>query len=203
MEGRTLAGGCFRLERLHGVRHDLLSAAEDLSDRNYGVVSSPIAIFGSETVGILLYLVPTYIAGVTQGFMWRDFTPEGYPAYLNIIELVNASKPMWWISIAGSLLYFTGIILLAINYVKTWSARPGKYQVPVIQVAPLSKNDNVKSGVSNSQIDGVLNIGHKIDVWQQAKWHREWEQSPIRFVVLTIGAISLAAIFQLMPMFFN
>ncbi|MDB2685831.1 cytochrome-c oxidase, cbb3-type subunit II [Mariniblastus sp.] len=157
--------------------------------------------FWISTLGILLYLVPTYIAGVTQGAMWQEFTPDGYPAHLQFIDSVNAIKPMWWISLVGGLVYFGGIVLMAVNYFRTWSSRPKQYEALTIQAAPLSKQSAVDPVVAESQIDGVLNIGHKFDVWQQGKWHRVWEQSPMRFVFLTIAAVIVAAAFELGPMF--
>jgi len=153
------------------------------------------------TLGILLYTVPVYVAGVTQGTMWRSFTAEGYLANLDFIDSVTAVTPMWWISVVGSLLYFSGIVMMAINYFKTWSSRPSQYEVPVVEAAPLSKAVCVDTTSAESQIDGVLNIGHKVDVWQQAKWHRAWERSPARFVFLSIIAVLVAGIFELAPMF--
>ena len=99
--------------------------------------------FGIATSGILLYLVPTYIAGLTQGLMWQEFTPEGYLAHLQFIDSVEAITPMRWVSVSGILLYFGGIVLLAVNYFKTWRSRPNEYEVLVIQAAPLSKINHV------------------------------------------------------------
>ena len=159
------------------------------------------AHFWIGTFGLLLYLVPTYIAGATQGLMWQEFTPDGYLAHLKFIDSVEAVKTLRWISIAGVLLYLGGTVILAINCFKTWSSRPKEYEVLIVQAAPLSKEDLVVLEVAESQIDGVLNIGHTINILQQAKWHRVWEQSPARFGVLTIVAISVAALFELLPMF--
>ena len=153
------------------------------------------------TLGILLYLVPLYIAGLTQGEMWQQFTPDGYLAHLKFIDSVEAVAPMRWISFAGLLLYVGGLALMSVNYFKTSSSRPSQYEVPVEQAMPLSKVDVVDPVVAESQIDGVLNIGHKINIWQQAKWHHVWERSPVRFVVLTVVAVTVAAAFELLPMF--
>ena len=152
-------------------------------------------------IGILLNIVPSYVAGATQGTMWREFTAEGYLVNLDFIDSVNAVKSMRCISVAGVLFYFSGFVLLAFNYFKTWSSRPKRYEVPVVQAAPLSKEVTFDANVAESDIDGVLNIGHKINVWQQVKWHRVWEQSPSRFVVLTIVAVLVVAAFELVPMF--
>ena len=46
-----------RLERLHGVRHDLLAAPAPLPDEALLARSSPTRTSGSATFGILLYVV--------------------------------------------------------------------------------------------------------------------------------------------------
>ena len=153
------------------------------------------------TLGILLYLVPTYISGVTQGLMWQEFTAEGYLTHLKFIDSVETVLPMRWISIAGVLFYFGGIALMGVNYFKTWSSRPNQYDAPVVQAARLSTDDHIDPILAESQIDGVLNIGHQISIWQQLKWHRVWEQSPVRFAVLTVVAVLIGATFELLPMF--
>ena len=53
------------------------------------------------TLGILLYIIPIYVAGLTQGLMWRAFTPEGNLAYPDFVETVNAIVPMWWARVGG------------------------------------------------------------------------------------------------------
>ena len=152
------------------------------------------------TLGILLYIVPIYIAGLTQGLMWRAFTPEGNLAYPDFVETVNATVPMWWARVGGGVLYVVGIVLMAYNYLKTWQSRPETYETPVVSAAPLSKNYQ-DAPAPKSRIDGVLNVAHKMDIWSQMHWHRIWERLPVRFTVWVTIAVVLASALELVPSF--
>ncbi|PLX32142.1 MAG: cytochrome-c oxidase, cbb3-type subunit I, partial [Ignavibacteria bacterium] len=46
------------------------------------------AHFWLGTLGILFYAIPLYWAGITQGLMWKQFTPEGVLQYPNFLETV-------------------------------------------------------------------------------------------------------------------
>jgi cytochrome c oxidase cbb3-type subunit I/II len=155
------------------------------------------------TLGILLYIVPIYVAGLTQGLMWRAFTPEGNLANPDFVETVNAVVPMWWTRVGGGLLYVAGIVMMAINYYMTWRSRPSQYEVPIIQAAPLSKEFNDDPTVPDSRLKDspVLGLAHKLDVWEQAQWHRVWERLPIRFTVWTTIAVVVASACELVPTF--
>ena len=154
------------------------------------------------TLGILLYIIPIYVAGITQGLMWRAFTPEGNPAYPDFVETVNAIIPMWWARVGGGLLYVAGIVLMAINYYKTWKSRPEKYDVPVIQAAPLSKEHD-DGHAPESRLEGkpVLDLAHKLDRFEQAHWHRIWERLPVKFTVMVVVAVVVASAMELVPSF--
>jgi cytochrome c oxidase cbb3-type subunit I/II len=155
------------------------------------------------TLGILLYIIPIYVAGLTQGLMWRAFTPEGNLAYPDFVETVNAIIPMWWARVGGGLLYVSGMILMAYNYFMTWRSRPDKYHVPVIQAAPLAREYHNDPPVPASRIKqgAVLDVAHKIDVFEQAQWHRVWERLPVRFTVWVTVAVLVASAFELVPTF--
>ena len=154
------------------------------------------------TLGILLYIIPIYVAGLTQGLMWRAFTPEGNLAYPDFVETVNVTIPMWWARVGGGLLYVAGIVLMAINYFKTWQSRPAKLEEPVIEAAPLSKEfSDPPVPESRLKDTAVLDVAHKLDVWQQARWHRIWERLPIRFTVWVVIAVLAASAFELVPSF--
>jgi cytochrome c oxidase cbb3-type subunit I/II len=155
------------------------------------------------TLGILLYIVPIYVAGLTQGLMWRAFTPDGSLAYPDFVETVQAIKPMWWTRVGGGVLYVIGIVLMAINYYMTWRSRPKTYNVPIIQAAPLSRDYDGDPGTPDSRLQGapVLDMVHKVDRWEQASWHRVWERLPIRFTVWVTIAVVVASALELVPTF--
>jgi cytochrome c oxidase cbb3-type subunit I/II len=155
------------------------------------------------TLGILLYIVPIYVAGVTQGLMWRAFTPDGNLAYGNFVETVNAIVPMWWARVGGGTLYIAGLGLMAYNYFMTWRSRPSTYDVPVIQAAPLSKDYFGDPQAPESRLKGapVLASANQIDVFEQMVWHRVWERFPVKFTVLVVVAVGLASLLELVPTF--
>lgn len=155
------------------------------------------------TLGILLYIVPIYVAGVTQGLMWRAFSADGTLAYSSFVETVNAIVPMWWARIGGGALYIAGMGLMAFNYFMTWLSRPKTYEVPIIQAAPLSKDYGHDPTAPESRLKGapVLQTANKVDVFEQMVWHRVWERLPVKFTVLVVLAVALASALELVPTF--
>ena len=154
------------------------------------------------TLGILIYIIPIYVAGLTQGLMWRAFDSLGNLAYPDFVETVNAIVPMWWARVGGGALYIGGMGLMAINYVMTWRSRPQSYENPIMKAPPLS--DNFRDPpVPESRMKGkpVLEFAHRLDVWQQAQWHRIWDRLPIRFTVWVTIAVLVASAFELIPTF--
>lgn len=154
------------------------------------------------TLGILLYIIPIYVAGLTQGLMWRAFDAQGNLAYPDFVETVNAIIPMWWTRVGGGALYISGIGLLAVNYLMTWLSRPPTYEVPVHHAAPLSRNF-VDPPVPQSRLENapVTNFAKKLDVFEQVQWHRVWERLPVRFTVWVTIAVLVASAFELVPTF--
>jgi cytochrome c oxidase cbb3-type subunit I/II len=47
----------------------------------------------------------------------------------------------------------------------------------------------------------VVGLAHKIDVWQQAAWHRRLERLPLRFTVYVVLAVAVASLFEIIPTF--
>ncbi len=92
------------------------------------------AHFWIGTLGILLYMVSMWVAGVTQGMMWRATDASGALAYPSFVETVVALRPMYWSRLLGGLLYLSGFIMLGYNIVAT--VRSGKPVHVTIQVAP-------------------------------------------------------------------
>ncbi|MBW1755639.1 MAG: cytochrome-c oxidase, cbb3-type subunit I [Deltaproteobacteria bacterium] len=75
--------------------------------------------FWIATVGILLYVISMWVAGITQGLMWRAVSETGGLLYPNFVETLLAIKPMYWARLTGGLLYIGGFILMAWNLIKT------------------------------------------------------------------------------------
>ena len=82
------------------------------------------AHFWLATIGIVLYVVAMWVAGVTQGLMWRDITPEGLLKYPNFVDTVTRLMPFYWIRLVGGLMYLTGVLIMAYNFIKTANGTP-------------------------------------------------------------------------------
>ena len=160
------------------------------------------AHFWTATVGLVLYILPIYIAGLTQGFMWRALDDQGRLMYPDFVETVQALIPMYWVRVLGGAVYLTGTVLAGVNLYKTWRARPARYDVPVLR-APALGGAYADPPPPPSRLLGVpvLQTAHRIDVWRQAAWHRRWERLPWRFTVYVVIAVAVASLFEIIPTF--
>ncbi|WP_411279351.1 cytochrome-c oxidase, cbb3-type subunit I [Gemmatimonas sp.] len=145
------------------------------------------------SVGIVLYVVAIYSAGVTQGLMWRAFDETGRLAYPDFVETVIKLLPMYWLRVVGGSFFIVGMFIFAWNIIMTWMRRPARYDVPVIEAAPLSPtyvDDN----------PAVPATGRWAR-FNQVQWHRAWERAPMLFTALTILAVVVASLFEILPTF--
>ena len=74
--------------------------------------------FWIATIGILLYITAMWVAGITQGLMWRAYDKLGFLQY-SFIETVEATKPYYIIRAIGGLLFVLGGLLMAYNVWRT------------------------------------------------------------------------------------
>lgn len=74
--------------------------------------------FWIATIGIVLYMTSMWIAGVTQGLMWRATTPDGTLAY-SFIETVKTLHPYYIVRALGGALYLAGMLLMGYNMLMT------------------------------------------------------------------------------------
>ncbi len=155
------------------------------------------------TIGILLYIVPIYAAGLYQGLQWRAMDELGNLKNPEFVEVITNIMPMWQLRVVGGTLYVAGALMMVVNYVMTWKSRPAVYEVPVYQAERLSKTPPADMPVGTSQLESapVLNAAKKLDVWSRMEWHRRWERLPVRFTVLTTLAVIVASLFEIVPTF--
>ena len=71
--------------------------------------------FWMATVGIVLYVVSMWVAGITQGLMWRAVDEGGQLAWPAFMDTVTTLEPFYWIRLGGGLLYLGGVLLMAWN----------------------------------------------------------------------------------------
>jgi cytochrome c oxidase cbb3-type subunit 1 len=77
--------------------------------------------FWIQTVGIVLYFTSMWIAGITQGMMWRAYDEYGSLLY-SFIDTVTVLQPYYTLRAVGGLFYLTGFLLFTYNMFKTATA---------------------------------------------------------------------------------
>src|SRR5690606_12501874 len=73
-------------------------------------------------LGIVFYASSMWVAGITQGLMWREYGADGYLVN-SFAETISAIKPMFLLRALGGVLYLTGGVLMVIN---VWMTIAGK-----------------------------------------------------------------------------
>ncbi|NVE93465.1 cytochrome-c oxidase, cbb3-type subunit I [Altererythrobacter lutimaris] len=86
--------------------------------------------FWFATLGIVFYAASMWVAGITQGLMWREYGVDGYLVN-SFVDTVAALKPMFALRAFGGLLYLIGAGLLVYN---VWMTILGKQR----EEAPMS-----------------------------------------------------------------
>ncbi|MBT8140823.1 MAG: cytochrome-c oxidase, cbb3-type subunit I [Gammaproteobacteria bacterium] len=79
--------------------------------------------FWVSTIGVVIYIASMWIAGVMQGLMWRAVNNDGTLTY-TFIESIIATKPYYAMRLFGGLLFFAGMLLMAVNVYKTVRKAP-------------------------------------------------------------------------------
>ncbi len=131
------------------------------------------------TLGIIFYALPMYVSGVVQSLMWKEFNPEGFLVYKNFLETTVQILPLHMLRAIGGGLYLIGAIIMTYNLIKT--AYAGSFIAnEEAEAAPLSKEYVAKEGG-----------------WH----HRLLEHKPILFTVLSLVAILIGGVIELVPTF--
>jgi cytochrome c oxidase cbb3-type subunit I/II len=159
------------------------------------------AHFWLGTLGILLYIVAIYAAGVTQGLMWRAFDETGRLAYPDFVETVTRILPMYWVRALGGSLYVAGIVMAFVNLVMTWRARPAKYESEIQEAPALGPYEGETPRVVIPRHPTMLETGYQLRYFAEAAWHRIWERRPLRFTVWVVAAVVVASLFEIVPTF--
>jgi len=157
--------------------------------------------FWLATIGIVLYIIPIYAAGLMQGLNWRAFNSDGVLQY-DFLTTVTKMVPLYWIRTVGGTLYLVAAIIGCINLLMTWANRPRIYDVPVYEAAPLSRGWRPPTVPQSTLPKGsVTDIGRAVDRFADLRWHRNLEGLPLAFSVCVAVAIVVATLFEVVPMF--
>ncbi|KUO53834.1 MAG: peptidase S41 [Sphingomonadales bacterium BRH_c3] len=70
--------------------------------------------FWLASAGIVFYAGSMWVAGITQGLMWREYGVDGYLVN-SFVDTVAALKPMFALRAFGGLLYLSGAVVMSYN----------------------------------------------------------------------------------------
>ncbi|GAA0201384.1 cytochrome-c oxidase, cbb3-type subunit I [Kangiella japonica] len=87
--------------------------------------------FWLSTIGVVLYIAAMWIAGVTQGLMWRATNSDGTLTY-TFVQALEATYPYYGIRLFGGFLFLAGMFVMAYNVFKTIK-NPGKADTKIPQ----------------------------------------------------------------------
>ncbi|MEZ4801067.1 MAG: cytochrome-c oxidase, cbb3-type subunit I [Flavobacteriales bacterium] len=130
------------------------------------------------TLGIIVYAVPMYWAGWVQSTMWKEFTPEGQLKY-QFLDTVTHLRPFYALRALGGLLFLTGVFMMVINLVKTIKA--GSFMANEAAEAPA--------------------LAKKVEIHGKEHWHRWIERKPIQMLILSLVAVAIGGILEMIPTF--
>jgi cytochrome c oxidase cbb3-type subunit I/II len=133
-------------------------------------------------IGIVFWVVPMYISGVTQGLMWKEFTPEGFLAYPDFLETVKQIIPMYVLRAFGGVLYLSGALVMVVNLVATARNSSGVEDDTAV----------VQSGVNEGKERLAVGFMYK---------HRILEGKAFLFTILTTVAILIGGLVEILPMY--
>jgi cytochrome c oxidase cbb3-type subunit I/II len=130
-------------------------------------------------LGIVFYVVPIYVAGVTEGLMWKQFNKDGFLQYPNFLETILQVVPMFKLRAIGGTLYLVGAFMMAYNLYRT--AKAGQFEPDTEAQAAALEKAPVVAGKS--------------------AFHRMLEGKPLFFTVLATVAILVGGLVEIVPMF--
>lgn len=133
--------------------------------------------FWIATLGILLWAIPMYWAGFSQGLMWQEFNPDGTLTNADFLKTVEALRPFYIMRSLGGLIYIMGAILMGYNLLKT--ARLGTF----------SKDETVE--VTSNRDKAIDTKGEY--------WHRPIERKPVRLMILSLVVILVGGAVEIIP----
>ncbi len=129
------------------------------------------------TVGILLYLISMWTAGITQGLMLRAIDANGHLVYPDFIETVARIIPLYWVRAFGGILFLVGFLIMCFNLYKTCKLAPRNIPEDIYQAPALQETQPPP----------------------RTKWHRKLESWMPTFSVLTLISILVGSAIEILP----
>ncbi len=131
------------------------------------------------TLGIILYALPMYVAGFVQSLMWKQFNDDGTLMYGQFMDTVVEIMPMYAMRAVGGVLYLAGVLVGVYNVIKTVKAG---------------------SAVTDEEAEAVALPVIASSRLRNEKLHAWLERKPVQFTILTVLAVSIGGLIQIVPM---
>jgi len=160
------------------------------------------AHFWIGTIGLILYQVSMWVAGITQWAMWRAFEPDGRLVYPDFIETVLRIVPMYWVRLVGALLFFAGLLVMLYNLVRTMRSAPAGFdEEPEVKAPPLVVDRSAPGATTapGTWDHAFFRFQHVI----RHGVHRAIEGRVVLLTVLTALALSVGSLVEAIPLFFD
>jgi cytochrome c oxidase cbb3-type subunit I/II len=137
--------------------------------------------FWVAVLGMMFYVVPMYVSGITQGMMWKQFNADGFLQYPNFLEVVLQLIPMHRLRAVGGSLYILGTLMMAFNLWKT--ARSGVF-------------------VPEEEAQAVPFRAKPVHAEPKHPWgHRALEAKPLLLTALALVAVLIGGLVEIIPMY--
>jgi len=160
------------------------------------------AHFWIGTIGLILYQVSMWVAGITQWAMWRAFEPDGRLVYPDFIETVLRIVPMYWVRLVGAILFFAGLLVMLYNLVRTMRNAPAGFdEEPEVKAPPLVVD---RSAPGATTAPGTWDYAfYRFQHVIRHGVHRAIEGRVVLLTVLTALALSVGSLVEAIPLFFD
>jgi len=122
-------------------------------------------------------MMSMWVAGITQGLMWRQIDAGGRLVYPNFIETVVKIVPMYWVRAFGGVLVLAGFIIMVYNLIMTIKLAKKDDTEEVFAAAPLNSSSEEPNATAHRKLEGL----------------------PILFTALTALAILVGGAVEIIP----
>ncbi|HJW33890.1 MAG TPA: cytochrome-c oxidase, cbb3-type subunit I [Holophagaceae bacterium] len=128
-------------------------------------------------LGIMIYILSMWTAGVTQGLMLQAIDGSGRLMYPDFVATVIRIVPLYWVRAVGGTLFLLSFVLMLYNMWMTVKHAPKEE----VEERPVIKH-----------------VEHFDDGIKQNR-HRKLEGLPVIMTVLAVGAILVGTIIEILP----
>ncbi len=126
--------------------------------------------------GIMVYILSMWTAGITQGLMLQAFNERGKLMYPEFIATVVRIVPLYWVRAAGGALFLASFVIMLYNMWRTIRGAPA----PEADAPVVKRREHFDDGTPE-------------------KRHRRLEGLPLVFTVLSVMAILVGSIIEILP----